>query len=329
MAEFKNIFIGKKVVQQAWLGDRVQIFQSPGWETTPMTVQQVWKKSGYRYPAAIASNGDIYLIANTNTLVKINSDGNELWRKAVDTDFILTIAINGKDDVYIGTQENDIKHLSSNGDFIWVKKIFNVSDGSNGIYHICFDQQGNIYCGGQTSRVFKRDSEGAAIWSAPGNGSLAIRSMATDSKGNTYFSPSYGQIIKVDSEGNKLWETEQVTSAFANAIAIDQQGNVCVAGSGMDGVKKLAPDGSLIWRKPIRTDSGDIISVDAICLDEMSNIYCASSLSVVKISSDGTEIWRVAIKGSRNVLTDKLNNVYCAGSSLTKFIQLKQVGPNR
>ena len=69
---FNNIFKGKQVVQQAWYGNKIKIFQSAGWETNPMTVQQVWQKklTDTVYAVAVDSQDNVYSGDSAKCLTK-------------------------------------------------------------------------------------------------------------------------------------------------------------------------------------------------------------------------------------------------------------------
>lgn len=99
MSDLKNIFIGDKVVQQAYLNDSI-FYQADTWVNTPSTYQNIYKKnpinSSYGGTAmAINSRREIYVsdyvINSSNSgyidlrLTKLSSEGNVIDHKIIDT----------------------------------------------------------------------------------------------------------------------------------------------------------------------------------------------------------------------------------------------------
>lgn len=97
-----NIFFGKKVVQQLYVG-QIKLYQSAGWETLPATVQQVWQKSVSSNFDAIAvdSQDNIYTGEYDSYLTKFSSDGTQIWQTKLSSRVNL-VATDNQNNVYSG-----------------------------------------------------------------------------------------------------------------------------------------------------------------------------------------------------------------------------------
>lgn len=82
MTDLSNIFVGKRVVQKAYLNNAL-IYQSKGWQALPSTCSEVWTKY---YDAETALNcmarddADNIYIGVKNCIYKLDSSGNIKWK---------------------------------------------------------------------------------------------------------------------------------------------------------------------------------------------------------------------------------------------------------
>lgn len=199
------------------------------------------------------------------------------------------------------------------------------SAGSETVFDIAADQQGNVYVVGHTTG---------------------------DLDGNTNHGFTDIFISKFDRTGTRLWTKQPGTAAFDGAAAaeVDSQGNLYVAGTtsgGLDGntlvggasdlfISKYSPDGQLVWTKqPGTSGSEEVYGLDIDPQDNVvatgyttgaldSNAYQGSNdLFVTKYDTDGNFVWTKQ-SGADNDIGNAVaiaqnGNIYVSGYSTGNF----------
>jgi len=169
--------------------------------------------------------------------------------------------------------------------------------------------------------------------------------IAVDSSGNvclvgyqdsdSYGSNDYG-VIKLDTNGNLLWQKKigGTGNDMGRSVAFDSLGNIYLSGAEYSdayayeeyGVIKLDPNGNILWQKKIggsNTDQGYGIAVDGsgnVYLNgyQKSDSYGNRDFGVIKLDTNGNEIWQKKIGGVSNdegygIAVDGSGNVYLNG----------------
>lgn len=109
MTQLSNVFIGNKVVKQAFLNDAL-IYQSNGWQTIQDTLQTAWVRSDITYTVSKINtdheNNIIIIgsIENNYYIIKLNSDGTILWKKPT-TDSPTKLVVDKANNIYVAIAE--------------------------------------------------------------------------------------------------------------------------------------------------------------------------------------------------------------------------------
>lgn len=316
---FNNIFKGKQVVQQAWYGNKIQIFQSAGWETTPMTVQQVWAKSLASKATDIqVDSDDNFYVLRDGRVEKYNSDGELIY--VYPETMAGSFVIDNKDRLIVSRTDGYIARYFKNQGF---DAQFNATSNTRWLVNMHVDNDDNVFANyGVMVYMISHDFQGATKL---GDAADSPGAMILDKDNNiycVYYGSSWSpkEIDKYDSKMKIIWTKS--LSYVGSALAIDSQGFVYV-GQGSGDVVKLRPDNGKLVNSIVTTDS---VVVD-LAIDSQDNLYVATSGgNVRKYSSDGTEIWGYDGVGCTAMTIDSNNNVYVGDTSgkIVKQLQLKQ-----
>jgi len=174
-------------------------------------------------------------------------------------------------------------------------------DGQNNIYVLGFGNNGNSFA----AKVKKFNAAGDVVWTyldyagigkpvnfkfTPDNG-IVISARAIYGSVNGY--------SKIDGNGNPVWSLTGVNSLTAGDVAGDEFGNSYVihgeyvTGNAGSVIKKLSPDGSLIWEK-VNPMSGFRIEVGTDNYPIISGFPSTSTpgAAFMKFDSDGNMLWQ-------------------------------------
>lgn len=175
--------------------------------------------------------------------------------------------------------------------------------GHDDAYFVTTNDAGDIYVAGesytkegkQDFATAKFDKHGKMLWIRHMNGTSnnmdKVKALALDSKGNVLVTGWLQNVgtgddfctIKYNSNGDTLW-----TTAWKNrikelnrpsAMCIDKEDNIYVYGDKLTEpyIRKLSPDGELMWESVLRSSEGLIMAGEYydICTDDNGNIYVA------------------------------------------------------
>ena len=129
-----NIFIGKRVVQQAFLND-AQIYQSKGWQPLPSTMQIVLEKNYTEVDNSTIvsvktdSNSNI-VIAKQSEILKTDSDGELLWQRKI-SNIVTDIVISENDNILYSSAAGIIMLNGTDG------AIMSIALATDGKYICC------------------------------------------------------------------------------------------------------------------------------------------------------------------------------------------------
>lgn len=341
MTQLSNIFIGNKVVKQAFLNDAI-IYQSKGWEPTASTMQRVFTKSYTEIPdpgstisVKVDSKGNI-VIAGTRVVYKTDSDGKLLWQKAIFTsnsNFRITSMIVAKNDnIFYSASDASFAQIDSNTGEIVKKVDLNSKYNIKSISVMSADNNQIYAIAGPPINFLDIDFNGNIVRVTPWNSTynnLALRSMATGNSKYNYvemFDAGYirnAYAFKLDkSNPNSYVNIVYNQSASSSSeIAVDSLGNAYITYSG--GLYKyLSESGSgPVWgvESPFSNHGGYF---EQLAVDQQDNVYAFDRYNIYKYSSDGTFLWKSSVNtGISEMVCDK-NNLITSGDKLTKFLSL-------
>ena len=348
MTQLNNIFIGNKVVKQAFLNDAL-IYQSNGWEPTPSTMQQVFNKQYSEIPNStssisvkVDSRGNI-ISARLKTIYKTNSDGKLLWQKTIFTSNsnfqITSMVVDRNDNIFCSGDDATFMQINtSSGEIVKkvdlnskyrVNSVSAMSVDNNQIYAMTkppinflkMDFSGNVtsvipWTSGYKDYVPIAIDAGASkhiyavVRSLTSNNIYAFR--IDKANPNSYVTFVYNEIG---------YRSDVITDSLANAY-------VTYAGT----VYKFSPNstGNYIWKveSPFSNHGG---SFQELTVDQQDNIYAFDGYNIYKYSSDGTFLWKGPEMWQNNnstltIACDKNNLVVASGynNNLSKFISLIQ-----
>lgn len=214
-----------------------------------------------------------------------------------------------------------------------VGNTFTTQGGSlkNEVTSILVDEKGNYYLGriqngNNLPSLEKYDSYGNRIWfrnqlkSTLFNGSII--KIVKDNNGNIYSIDSLGKVFKNDSLGNDAEWTHTFGSFFMRDITIDIDGNIYAVGNNI--LKKLNPDGDVLWTYQIGTNTLRTVNVkdDFVYVCRSNSTIEKLDQSLADESTEPTVEWsqttfsigrKVEISGNRiyiKVTTATKNNIY-------------------
>lgn len=357
MTQLNNIFIGNKVVKQAFLNDAL-IYQSNGWQTTENALQTEWIRSDIAYSVEkISTDHDnnilvIGAIAGNWYVIKLNSDGTMLWR-APTTAKATKLVVDKANNIYVAIAEY-IYVYDKNGT---LKKTVNIATFSKTssdikIADLAVDDTKVYILGNGNSYVVTMDNNGNCLncydistYSAQGKAS----SIAVDKVKYVYVGFD-NAIIRFPK--NNFGNYSVITcSSGGKILQVDSINNLYVLLTyGAKIVKyKFEETNKPAWEKYANLNpsgsSGNDSGTDMI-LDAKDNVYVAWNNTYfveeeTVFNSDGTPKYGnlntggYVINGQR-IATDELGNIYLSGIkyfdtanndkvrkwSITKLLQL-------
>ncbi len=258
------------------------------------------RSSDFARKVATDSNGDVYVMVNTNGplgfqvgdwdtfLAKFNKDGERVWTRQFGTenaDLAADLAINSNNQIYVlsgeGANNFVVRRFNSGGSLITTKSVtlnnrpgltpraIAIDDSNRAIILTDWDNSGNAR--GRDIRLFKYTPNLNEVWQknyGTSNNEFA-NDVTTDSSNNIYFTFSVssqgGHFIKKNTNGGTV---------YTRRLEYDLNSS----------------DTSL---KSITTDSNNNIYIAGHTLGSFSGFSNAGGADIVvfKYSSSGTEQW--------------------------------------
>lgn len=345
MTQLNNIFIGNKVVKQAFLNDAV-IYQSNGWEPTPSTMQRVFSKTYTEIPdmggtvsVKVDSKGNI-ISARRKGLYKTDADGKLLWQKTIfasNSNFgITSMIVNKNDNIFCGG--NDATFMQINpytGEVIKkidLKSKYNV----NSIAAIAADSN-QIYAITKPPINFLNiDLNGNVISVTPWTSNYSNytpSSMATGDFKHMYIviynlEHSYDTYaFRLDKRNPNSYVTivSSVLGGFQSRVVADSIGNAYITYTGE--LHKYLSNSNLnfAWKTDSPISNGGYFS--ELAIDQQDNVYVFDRYNICKYSSDGTLLWYNDMWHNDiylEMVCDKNNLIVSSGyqNDLTKLLNL-------
>lgn len=284
------------------------------------------------------SDGGFIVLADSNAyLIKLDSFGNEIWKKSylsgipnIDVIFSNGSVTETQDGgfVAVGYQRNGatadyllfILKTDSDGNEIW-RKIFYGSDGyifGRSVYETksgdlvvtgldSFHSSGNVYGGG--TYLLKLDADGNEIWIRYyENDARAIDVRETMDGGfiltGSVHLENYSiflHVLKANSDGDMVWSEIFDEYMEGKAVRETDGGNFIIAASGQGNLGAFLVEidnwGNKLWSKEY--DGLDI--VESLAIDQSEGYLMVGranyNLGILKTDYFGNEIWREAIGG--------------------------------
>jgi streptogramin lyase len=189
------------------------------------------------------------------------------------------------------------------------------------------DSAGNLYVAQSYSTaqpsMSKYNSAGVLVWRGP-NATDAY-TIKVDNDNNIYLGFGPGTTVtagirKYDENKNVLWTKTDLGQC--NDIAVDDDNNIYCAQTGT--LRKLAPDGTEIWRTPAGILYNNKFM--SVSLSPDGNIFvgggtAVGSLNLAKLDNSGNLIWSIILQLVTLVRCDENGNVYCATNNDTISIE--------
>lgn len=115
-----------------------------------------------------------------------------------------------------------------------------------------------------------------------------------------------------------VWSTT-VATGYINSIVLDNRGNL-YTGDNNTKIRKISPLGVQVW-----VFDGFVTAVSQVVMDKEGNVYGCGQGLIVKLNSDGVELWRYTdAKPYTDMCVDNDGFVYAGGYQ--NFIRLSDTG---
>ena len=349
-----NIFFGKKVVQQAYLNNAL-IYQSKGWETLPSTCSEVWTKSYDTVNAvcSVAKDGlDNLYVASENSVYKIDSDGNLMWKYAIDnaSTLVRTVVFSTyiycsytffKNNVYYG----HVAKIDANGNLISTMDVHSSVPNSPSYYFTDMQKDNNNIYAITPTHLLKLNQDLKVIDNIDISSYTNYAATTIAINNGPYIFVGTGNYgFRLDKSNLKniiLLSSANLGERFStSSLKMDNIGNL-YAGS------YIYPYAALKYDVETCKLINTLLSSPSysIYTDNQESVYLAylrDSFTLGKYSSDGTLIWdniKIPVLNtlinsinSIKVITDSNNNIYVAyvdnnsKLAIKKFINLVKKG---
>jgi hypothetical protein len=288
------------------------------------------------------------------TLIKRDSDGQELWQAAYDqtsttrfdratwvaTDQLGNAIVTGTVMSGFSNPVNAnslVMKFDPDGELLWRAEYENDFDGSS-TRKCLVDKANRIYVvglgmgpNGLVTHVKQFMPDGTPGWSW-------FDAIGIGAPINIKFTPDSNLVIsarsitgilngyaKIDRQGNSLWSLTGVTSQTVGDAAGDADGNTyCVHGTtGGSMIKKLSPTGALLWESPYAITAYRVeVGSDGAPVVSGFPFNGTGGSAFLKADPDGAQLWLNADADGPNnfllhaqMMLDAQNNAYlCAGT---------------
>ncbi len=232
------------------------------------------------YSVAFTSDDNCVAVgrmAHNYMILKLNSNGNELWQKISnrpnENDEARKVIVNNNGELMIAGNRGEYPLLlktNSFGDTVWTRHIIENDTMIGQIRAMQPISDSGYVLAGVFGDSFHLDEN--RIW-----------------------------VIRTDNEGNTVW-SKLFTYGFASTLTIDVYNNILVAGGAQ--LLKLNSNGDIIWNKTITGDyyydffSVKEIGTNGFILVGSSSASDYKDLCLVKINYDGVKIWEKMYGGN-------------------------------
>ena len=219
---------------------------------------------------------------------------------------------------------NTVRAYDANGNQI-LSKSFSGYRENNNINSVAVDINGNFYAvASDKRRAYKYDEIGNSLGTV---GSRAAYAMDAYADGSIYLGEG-GSVGKYSSDNTQQWKVG-IHGSNIYGIAVDAAG-YCYTGSNDNSVKKVSPNGILIWTFESAANEnvlGHSGAVNEVSVDYYGNVYTASGDSTVKkLDSGGNQVW--TFTGHTNNVTGVAvgpdDNIHTGSTDNT----IKKIDPN-
>ena len=319
MTQLNNIFIGNKVVKQAFLNDAV-IYQSNGWETLPSTMQQVWSRefseingSNTKHPIVKVDSQNNIIAMMPNVIFKLNAaDGSLLWKIYFPDESLFSMEVGDNDCIYYGQKEQNILvKLNPEGKEIKRIDLSAYKSKITWIENISFDGK-YLYILGVIPNILKIDTGNGnvievydAIPPLTKTASAYFGEIDFDAHNSKYiyvvFSSPPGNINRAFRvEKNNLHSCCVLNTGFTVPLSIQSAslGNAIVGIN--TSIYKYKNDSTgqtqnYLWIKSPNYGDGSAswpAYIEQLAIDSQDNIYFWNCNRLGKMSSDGTQLWK-------------------------------------
>lgn len=307
------------------------IIYSTLYSQTTQDWAKVYEGRGVCYSIAQTNDSNFVVVGRTYsetnqiyncTIVKLNSSGNEIWRKSINStayDEARKVIVNSNGELIIAGNRNYYPLLlktNSLGDTLWTRQIVvndtmigqirdmqPISDSGYvlaGIYGDSFNLDENKVW------LIRTNNEGNLIWSKLFTNGYA--NAITIINQNDIVIVGGNQLLKINSAGDVLWDTTITGNYYYEFYSVKEtndKGFILVGSSSSSGYKDLCivktdKDGNKIWEKIYGTDweevGKDVIqTADGSYLilgrAQNSNAGGPMRLWLMKANADGDTIW--------------------------------------
>lgn len=249
--------------------------------------------------------------AGTNTITKIDTNGNAIWQKNITLSGVTNFYVTGicvsagylyVQLVNVTNNQTIIAKLDSSGA---IQQQFKINTFTNGPVFV--DTSGNIYSSvaisGGGGGIIKLNSSGVIQWQRAYNSSYAdCQSINVDSSGNVYASGLYASgtysiVVKYDSSGTLQWARRVSATNGLNSLIFDSLGYLYVSQSRGTWFAKInTSDGSINWQRNWSYTGGSNFSNSWLNVNENDEIIVngrfVKSYSIgfaLKVPSNGTK----------------------------------------
>lgn len=208
------------------------------------------------------------------TIQKMDESGNINWSFNTTNDTFIDVS--KEKFVYAGDSGNNVRRLDRDGNELWVttlgNKIRDVAEGGNNVY-AAFSKE--------VTKLLK--SDGSSVNSFSFNQSVLQIESRED--GSVYVGEDADRIKKFNSSLNLQWTYNNMTGV-AKGIAF--KNNFVYVATGDQSVHKVDDTGSRVWK--VNTISNPI----GVAVDEQENVYGIQDSEILKLDSQGNQVWRTA-----------------------------------